>query len=295
MGSHAQRVGLGVVLASLAAGCAGPRESADRTVTVAAAGVAPSPEAEPEEPVALRRHHSAEDRYEVTTRFDLNDSSLHADISYKTRAVAVVAPDGEGGFLARGTFGECVLTHDDEVDPLGGESDLAGVEVSLWLDARSRVTGDRVTGQSLDNGAFASLVGDSLRAVRLVFPDHPVRPGDSWTGETVRWDTRPAGWVVVSVEPTYTLESIVQRRGRRYARIRWNAVARVEPFEVMGISLSGRAPMDGLSIVSLDDGYTGRHQLSGSVELFVTGRRTGSPTEMARVRIRQDVARADPR
>ena len=283
---------LHVLAIVLLVGCASDAGRASTAPTrVATSPVAAVAVAEPVgEPVALRRRHREGDRYEVVTSFDLGDTPVHPDLGYTTWADAELLLDGDGGLIARGVFRKSQLRHGDALNPLGEESNLAGVGVTLWLDDRNRVSRDELVGQSVDNAGFARVVVDSLRAVRVYYPDAPVPVGGSWTAEPVHWDTRPAGWVVVKVQPTYTLEAVALRGGRRTAHIRWTAVAEIEPFEVGVLTLRARVPIDGTSTIDLEDGYTGEHDIRGRVELSLAGS-AGHVSDVASVRLIQRVTR----
>jgi len=64
----------------------------------------------------------------------------------------------------------------------------------------------------------------------------------------------------------------------------------VEPFQIAGMSLSARIPLDGVSTIDLDDGYTATHDIRGRVELFLTAN-AGHVSDMASMRIQQTVTR----
>jgi len=232
MGSTGRRILALSGAAALLTGCvsngsAAPAATPEPTPVAEVRDAEATPEPEPQR-VTLRRQHRTGDRYEVVTTFTLSDTPIHPDIGYTTWADATVTRDPSGALVARGLFTKSVLTHGDEVDPLGRDSDLSGVQVGLWLDETNRVTGEELSGQSAHNGDFARVVLDSLRAVRVYYPDGPIPVGTTWEGDPLRWDTRPAGWVVVNVRPVYTLERSSRGTGPRArgyagrARRRWS-------------------------------------------------------------------------
>lgn len=242
------------------------------------------------ETVELRRRHASGDRYRVKTEFVLTETPYHADLGYDVLAEATIEPSEGGGLVARGEFLSSTLRHGDLVNPLGPSTDVTGARVTYALDGRNRVHGRELEPANAEHAMAAQEVMEGVEHVRITYPDRPVRVGESWSGGTVRWDTRPLGWVAVVMEPTFTLEAIEQRAGRRWARVRWSGELAVEPFDIMGISIAARAPITGTSVISLDDGYAGHHTIELDVKLTNANGAGGGET-IARVTVAQQVDR----
>lgn len=272
------------------AGCASSQPHVVEPAPVAEVGQIAPPDADANaEAVELRRRHVGGERYRVKTQFALVECPYHADMTYEVLAEARLEPRG-GDFVAHGRFLSSTLTHGDAVDPLGARTDVAGAQLLFVLDQRNRVRSRDMTPSTFEHAMAAQEVMEGVEHVRISYPDRPVRTGESWTSGTVRWDTRPLGWVAVVMEPTFTLERVEQRAGHRWARVRWSGELAVEPFEILGMRIAARAPVAGVSEVSLDDGYTGQHAIELDVTLTTASGAGGGET-IARVRVVQQVER----
>lgn len=267
------------------AGCASSQPHVVEPAPVAEVGEVAPPVGEV---VDLRRRHVGGERYRVKTQFALVESPYHPDMGYEVLAEARL-DRRDGGFVAHGEFLSSTLTHGDAIDPLGASTDVTGARVLFVVDQRNRVRSREITPSTAEHAMAAQEVMEGVEHVRISYPDRPVRTGESWTGGSVRWDTRPLGWVAVILEPTFTLEGVEQRAGGRWARVRWSGELEVEPFEIMGMRMAARAPVTGVSMVSLDDGYAGHHAIDLDVKL-TTASGAGGET-IARVRVHQQVDR----
>jgi hypothetical protein len=286
------RVYAGMALAFSIAGCAtGPEArpvSAVRVTEVQPASAVRAPEP-PAEIVELALRLPDGQRYRVKTEFRLFESPFHPDMGYEVLAEARAEAPDAGALLLHGEFLSSTLTHGDLVNPLGTSTDVTGARVRFELDARNRVTARELNPATNDHAMAAQEVMEGVEHVRMTYPEQPVRVGESWSGGEVRWDTRPLGWVAVVLSPTFTLEGVEERAGRRWARIGWSGNLVVEPFEVMGIAIAARAQIGGTSLIALDDGYAGHHTIDMDVKL-TNAQGTGGE-QVARVRVVQQVDR----
>ena len=284
------RGGIAVALVAGLAGCAAAparERGAARIAEVeeAAPTVAPAP---PAEIVELLLRPEAGARYRVKTQFGLFESPLHPDMGYEVLAEARTETP-EGALELHGEFLSSTLTHADTVNPLGASTDVTGARVRFRLDPQNRVTDRDLVPATPEHAMAAQEVMEGVEHVRIVYPARPIHVGESWSGGEVRWDTRPLGWVAVVLSPTFTLEGVEERAGRRWARIGWSGDLLVEPFQVMGIDIAARAPVSGTSLVALDDGYAGHHTIDLDVKLTTASGAGGE--RIARVRVVQQVDR----
>ena len=241
--------------------------------------VAPEePEATPE-PVALRRHHAATTTYRNSIEIYLSDVvGVGQSFRYSFGGPLEVTGRDDGRFDAVQRFDDAtMMLNERAVNPGIDMQGLQRAASRYVVDERNRIDPQMIAteGSSPQNARFVDEVFEAMRFIRVTLPPEDVVPGESWHGGTFTWDTRPFGWVVVTVEPTFTLVGVEERDGRRIARVRWDATIRLEPFSAMGLNLEGEGTAHGFSDIDLSDGLTSTIDLDGTVGLRPTGTRPG--------------------
>jgi hypothetical protein len=181
-----------------------------------------------------------------------------------------VTPRADGRFDVVQRFDEAAMLLNER--PVAAPVEMAGLARTASrhvVDAHNRVDPTTVTveGATADNARFVDEVFEAMRLIRVTLPPRPVVPGEAWRGEPFTWDTRPFGWVVVTVDPTFALVGVEDRDGRRFARVRWDATIALRPFSAVGLSLEGEGTAHGYTDIDLDDGFTARIDLDGRVGL----------------------------
>lgn len=274
-----------IVAALLLVACGGA-SSAPPPVRISANDVAVQPD-EPEaspEPVALVRRHTADATYRNSIVIYLSDViGLGQSFRYRFGGPLEVARRADGRFDAVQRFDEATMMLNDRV--VSAQIDMDGLRRTASryvVDERNRIDPHLVTteGTTPQNALFVDEVFEAMRFVRVTLPPEAVVPGESWHGERFTWDTRPFGWVVVTVEPRFALVGVEERDGRRIARVRWDAAVRLEPFSAMGLDLEGEGTVHGFSDIDLSDGLTSNIDLDGTVGLRAVGTRPGAQPAM---------------
>ncbi|MCB9594756.1 MAG: hypothetical protein H6719_18695 [Sandaracinaceae bacterium] len=152
--------------------------------------------------------------------------------------------------------------------------EMAGLEqqqVRSFVDPRGRlVEGPELTGAPQRRQLSAAVLALS-RLIEPMYPPEPVRVGESWSEPTVLWNTPPIELAVVEIDRTWTLLAVEGEGADRRARIGWDVRMRVRPFEISGVSISGRGRLEGFSVVALADGVRGHAALDLTFEAGPAG------------------------
>jgi hypothetical protein len=224
------------------------------------------------EPAAfrLRREHASLGHYEQNFSVWVSANGGSFAFGIEASSTCEVSVREAGGFTSVARFSPLVMYEGDrEMDTLpAAMQGLERVRVQVSVDAQNRVI-EGPTPSS--NGGPSTFVLEELvevfRHLRVVFPDEPVRIGERWSGSFVRWDTEPLAPIVLEWDPSFELEGVQDG----IARVRWSAELHVLPFSAMGLSLEGQGSVEGVSLVDLGDGFTGRTELELRVGLRPAG------------------------
>lgn len=196
-----------------------------------------------------------------------------------------------------------------QADVLGGR--LAGLQLRALVDPHNHL----VEGPEPTGARAAPMLGPSAvlleRLLTPYYPDHPVRPGESWSEPpfVVPWSLHTVLRTDVEVRRTFTLRTVERIGDRRVAWIDWDVTATAQGVEIAGVTLSAEAVLRGVSSVDLADGLRGASSFDVSVsigrdgmpdvlgerELAAKLRETCEPSTDGRGALIQGVRPVDPR
>jgi hypothetical protein len=206
--------------------------------------------------------------------------------SFRAEFRGTFSQDPSAGHVREGhrfNFFETTLSN----QPMPGAPDLDGTSYYIEVDARNHAGDPAVVGAPGSNADFANQVLVALMNVRPTFPERSVSVGDSWRGDPFEWDTRPVGWVVVNVQPTFTLTYVTTQGGRPTAVVDWQALVTMQPFEVLpGLRFEASGRVVGSSTVRLEQGIPITTDLTGHFDVRPTA---GGPTLPVTVTLHQEV------
>lgn len=258
---------LALAIGSLATGClAGTGDFdwyASTSTTHAALPPAPPP---PSRPTQLVRRHADGARYHRVATAWIGVAGVGHGMRVSLGGEVTVRPQ-EGGYRE-----DAEVTHAEAdgaavyMDPREGTPPMIGTRMRMSFDRANRPTEEPAVLQV--DPAADTLVTEIARVVfgtlRVPFPHHAVRPGDSWSGEPMQMDTRGSGgWVAVTMRPRFRLERIEDGE----AFVRWTGTVSTQPFCQLGPCLIGQGTLRGTSRIALADGFSGRTDLSYEVSV----------------------------